>query len=477
MIAAFRMVLLLYSNNMLCTESRALFLIGQELLDTIKQNYSQHLIWGCRHMDPPEQRPDEFQPLPDCLQQHNSGTLYAFEKISDDMLIRVNNVSALIEVVPMLHDHLVKIAKVSSPSFPLTPPDSGMGSAETSAGPRDTAMSHSSSQSASSYVSKDGPAVSEIISHLVDIQDCQIRLICHRMDCFLKPSLHMLLSLDLPENQYSLEKRLDPTLKYLTRHLSALADGLYPKCFTRLLQCLWSNLVQTFKEFAEELVKSKTECLQKAQLASRTVARLIDFFYADGAGLDLDTLTSDYVLQILELVLLPTNRLVSVYKQIEATSKRPPSVNDSSVRPLSPLSVADLRANLHSLRKCFSGQELVDQVNSLQESKSSASSASDDDGDTALDICRRLVENKTIYSVDSGVQSPDSSFVADEEHSYRFCDQSPGTILLPARRTRNAGDLSESGCRVIDASFVWKVILGRSKYDRLAKEFIRSINH
>ena len=63
------------------------------------------------------------------------------------------------------------------------------------------------------------------------------------MNSFIKPSLKVLLSLVLPEKQYTLQRRLDPVLHYLARHLSALADGLYPQSFLALLQCMWDFLI------------------------------------------------------------------------------------------------------------------------------------------------------------------------------------------------------------------------------------------
>jgi hypothetical protein len=94
----------------------------------------------------------------------------------------------------------------------------------------------------SSLVS-DNAVLETIIGRIADVQKCQIRLLCYRMNCFIKPSLKVLLSLVLPEKQYPLYRRLDPVLHYLAHHLSALADGLFPQSFLAFLQCLWDCLI------------------------------------------------------------------------------------------------------------------------------------------------------------------------------------------------------------------------------------------
>ena len=164
------------------------------------------------------------------------------------------------------------------------------------------------------------------------------------------------------------------------------------------------------------------------------------------------------------------------------------SAATTTERPLSPSSLADLRENLHSLRKCFTGKELIDQVTNIQGDREEGyatpptpdhhTSSLSSSLSSSLEICRRLIESKIISPLDGC----EGHFVSDSAHLYRFCypynDSSLGAPLSPSRQTRIAtSSIQKDEAAIgqeIESSLLWRMLQCRSRYDRVAKSFIKA---
>ncbi|KAK2563687.1 hypothetical protein P5673_012666 [Acropora cervicornis] len=345
----------LYSDSILAMETCGLQEnVLTEVLDERLQRYLKlereagHLQ-GCRYdasrFDPPceemlraEVDPRQFEPL-----------------TQQQMGVRISNVAVLRNILPWLCENAVKV--VDSPaSLPAAVHHGFESSVESLA-------SHSFSYC------EYGPRLDDVTSSVADAR-CNVSET--RMSKFLKPVLSNLLNIDLP--RYDIRKRLKPALHFLTCELRRFHSVLYPDCFNRLLNEVWVSVAEMFKEELSRLEKRRASASKHCELLLEAEAYLMKFFHAENSGLGCDEMseTLGSLQKDLQLYTLPTDKLITLYDSYFTQYLRTQSDNQADVHA-STTSVTShrasapadsifqaLRKDLHTIRKCFSGAELVE---------------------------------------------------------------------------------------------------------------------
>ncbi|XP_074613396.1 uncharacterized protein LOC141873316 isoform X2 [Acropora palmata] len=376
----------LYSDSILAMETCGLQEnVLTEVLDERLQRYLKlereagHLQ-GCRYdasrFDPPceemlraEVDPRQFEPL-----------------TQQQMGVRISNVAVLRNILPWLCENAVKV--VDSPaSLPAAVHHGFESSVESLAshsfsyceyGPR---LDDVTSSVADARCNVSETRVDELLNqdtfaddldHLCILERALLTLVAFRMSKFLKPVLSNLLNIDLP--RYDIRKRLKPALHFLTCELRRFHSVLYPDCFNRLLNEVWVSVAEMFKEELSRLEKRRASASKHCELLLEAEAYLMKFFHAENSGLGCDEMseTLGSLQKDLQLYTLPTDKLITLYDSYFTQYLRTQSDNQADVHA-STTSVTShrasapadsifqaLRKDLHTIRKCFSGAELVE---------------------------------------------------------------------------------------------------------------------
>jgi hypothetical protein len=82
----------------------------------------------------------------------------------------------------------------------------------------------------------------QLMEYLSNARRFQLEMVCSRINRFFRPALSFLLKLKL--KQCPIERRLDPIVTFLHRHITALRSHLYPQCFDMLLELLWKSILK-----------------------------------------------------------------------------------------------------------------------------------------------------------------------------------------------------------------------------------------
>ncbi|XP_019626474.1 PREDICTED: uncharacterized protein LOC109471564 [Branchiostoma belcheri] len=412
LLQVFSSVLCLYGDNLLCLDLCATpDHVARELLGTMmvlhlmgeKENYA---TWGCRHM---------LTGMTSCFQYLSKQANYlcdSFEPVTEEMCVRINNIHALLDVLPKVDELLHKavgsisckdsrcqdavnedyvVVDLCTPGTPSTSPwtdsdrdgtghssstphpsptrqvSNGQRSAgEGSPGQRASERRSSSGQRSgkrgnrSAYVPYRAVAVCHVRWHLHRVRNGLIRLLAYKINLFFHQALSLLLS--LPLYGYTIQQRLQPLVEFLSNHFQACSDWLYSDCVPKLQKSIWELIVKDFEEEAAKLKHEKNSAA-KAKTLLQAVAFLVQFVHAEGQGLDLENLMApaEGVLSELEWYTVPTRQLISQYRRLAAEDFVPSRRLSSQSVSLPSLEVLYwMRHEMHAVRKCFSGRQLVD---------------------------------------------------------------------------------------------------------------------
>lgn len=214
------------------------------------------------------------------------------------------------------------------------------------------------------------------LDHFCRLETAQFMLVAFKISKSFNQVLSYLLNLDLP--RYTIRKRLKPAMDFLTCECRRFNSVLYPDCFNKLLTEIWVSVAKTFKEECSCLVRKGSLASEHSKVLLQAVAYLMEFFHAEGIGLGCDKMAAALgsTVKDTQLYTSPTKNLITMYnslnKQVSKiqshnrTDERSSSISGSS-HHASANAPADfifqaLREDLHSIRKCFTGAQLVEWV-------------------------------------------------------------------------------------------------------------------
>ncbi|XP_013389840.1 uncharacterized protein LOC106158433 isoform X3 [Lingula anatina] len=366
----------LYADNMMSMDLCAVFekegidLVGVELIKHLKKQRKQGLIWGCRH---------QLEGIKDCFfyMRKNPNILSgSHEPITESMCVRINNVTALLDLLPDLWARMSRAVEAER----LFEERSRSGTGESSAHQSsfgdsedryfsftrqlssDSVLSHGS-EVTDEFIPKIGLKVKEKTKHhLQIIWKGLVNILAYRMNLFFKDALTLLLSIQRPT--LSIEKQLKPLIDFFTDHLTSLAQWLYRDSFRKFLEVLWLFLAKDFNAEVESLKYTSMNSEAIAEVMLQTIAFFIKYLNEDDRGLDLDFLTTEVenVIFKLQLYTTPTVRLMRLYLQLQAERMQDTYSQTPGSEVPNKLFIAHMQHDLHAIRKCFSGQELVDWI-------------------------------------------------------------------------------------------------------------------
>ncbi|CAH1257972.1 Hypp1933 [Branchiostoma lanceolatum] len=409
LLQVFSTVLCLYGDNLLCLDlcatpdSVAKELLGSMMVQHLMGEKENFATWGCRHM---------LNGKSSCFQYISKQANYlcdSFEPVTEEMCVRINNIHALLDVLPKVDELLHKavgsisckdsrcqdavnedyvVVDLCTPGTPPTSPwtDSdrdGTGHSSSTPHPSPTRQVNNGQRSAgdgspgqraperkssgkrgnrSAYVPYRAVVVCHIRWHLHRVRNGLIRLLAYKINQFFHQALSLLLS--LPLYGYTIQQRLQPLAEFLSNHFQAFSDWLYSECVPKLQKSIWELIVKDFEQEAAKL-KHQNNSAAKAKTLLQAVAFLVQFVHAEGQGLDLENLMApaEGVLRELEWYTVPTRQLISQYKRLAAEDLVPSRRLSTQSVSLPSLEVMYwMRHEMHSVRKCFSGKQMVDWV-------------------------------------------------------------------------------------------------------------------
>ncbi|XP_071948588.1 uncharacterized protein [Antedon mediterranea] len=354
----------LYANNMLsidlCATPSMLgsTLITSQVLDSITFNKKQGLIWGCRHMLNGSNNCNKY------LSRDAEYVSDAFEPVTEEMCVRINNIAALLNLMPSFNGLLsTVVGDLQSPLY--------MGMADLHEN-----LWH------------------QCECHLQQVIEGQVKLLAHKLNLFVHQAIKLLTNLNMVG--YTISKRLQPITEFLDNHMIAFSNWLYPEFFEKFSHALWENIVQDFKSETEMLKSLDDKSDNHALLLLQALGHMIEFMYHEGDGLDIDVLIkhAEHTMYLLQLHSMDTRQLICLYKQL-LSQKMNSSDDSSSLSTCNGNNVqlpsADvlhcMYRDLHAIRKCFSGHQLLHWIQN--------NTASED----ALGVCQKLLDHKVIQAI------------------------------------------------------------------------------
>lgn len=240
---------------------------------------------------PPKQQSSPRKRLPQTkpLQTSSSSlTKVHIEPITPAMSLCLNNMQTWLEALPDLAQTFKELAMGLAPGI-----EAGLDDWNTS--------------------ERELPCATE---YLQEVQNCQINLLCYRMNVFVKPSLRLLLH-DLQLNRVTLVDRLRPVSRFLSRELHQVNEHMLPDVFQATLYQMWCTICQDFAEpvLADTGVISNIQPSFALRLF-HALEFFTDYFFDDGVGITENELDiAERQLFILRLYTLPTLELCHLYSQ------------------------------------------------------------------------------------------------------------------------------------------------------------------
>ncbi|XP_077992678.1 uncharacterized protein LOC144446730 [Glandiceps talaboti] len=412
MLQAFSSTLCNYADNMLgmdlCAVPRkvAMQLLGRQLLQHMRWERKSNRLWGCRHMS---------AGIGDCYQYVSRESQYlcdSFEPVTQDMCTRINNVAGLVDLIPVFQSILSQAVPLYDNNDELpeqldkNPPiDDFVMVGDASTIPRSVSDCFSSADSATSnsrpsstnttasktdqisptterHSSEETHALEDESSqrgyqekeplrgivfghcelHLNYVKDSLINLLAQKMNLFFKQGLQLLIELDM--EGYSIERRLQPLTVFLTNYLKALKQWLYPECYSRVHLVLWYFITEDFEEEAYKLKRFHERAESKAMLLLQALSFMIEFIHDGDQGLSIDQLIppAEHVMQLLQLFSWSTKKLINLYQRLHNQQSEEGETFASSLQLPPRELLQTMRHDLHNIRKCFTGKQLVDWI-------------------------------------------------------------------------------------------------------------------
>ncbi|XP_064600871.1 uncharacterized protein LOC135467040 [Liolophura sinensis] len=398
----------MFTDNMLCMDlcglnlSVAKRLVGPKLVECVQVQRNGGLLWGCRH-DVPGAAHDCFY----FVGRKAFLLCDRHEPISEEMCTRINNVVASLEFLKKYFENVCTIFgihdnnDVSNFLSDTNTEETGYESClvgdlssdfvvidsyydlEYDQLPYLEASSLFSTPRATPVQGMKVPIfpVVHCWRHIMSGLSGMCRMLAYRLNLFVRDALALLLSPDMPLHQLS--ERLKPILDFLSDNLSALSNWLYRDPFTRVLHYVWLYIVQDFEEEVSKLKTGNFNTEKQAELLTHAMSYLIRFMNNMGKGVHLDQLLaySEDVSFKLQLYTLTTALVCLLYENLVhyvsvriwntifglhllfslvqlfqySIFSECSSNNDDIPHGM----LRQMKLELQSRRKCFSGRQLV----------------------------------------------------------------------------------------------------------------------
>ncbi|CAG5122778.1 unnamed protein product, partial [Candidula unifasciata] len=333
-------MLIVYSSNIICmdlcatTKSVAKRLLGPKLVEFIESQQIGGLIWGCRH---------QAEASYDCLFYVNRKTKLLsdrHEPVTQHMCTRINNVFACLHILDAYQKKLLKIFHIEEDS-----------------------LSSDSRSSVEDVLGRWSYQCRQVVDmthqHLMATLTGICRLLAYKvnglqMDCSF--------SLQQKHPAETIVQTLAPVTTFLQKYFDCLSTWLYHDCFRRVLDNLWVLIVQDIELRTDDLRKSPMSASTMAHNWMLTISHLIKFMNNSGKGIKKDLLLAqaNHVIFQLQLYTLSTSHLIALFHSLryyyfegddltleENAARQPPAI------------IHRIHHELQSLRKSFSGAELV----------------------------------------------------------------------------------------------------------------------
>lgn len=349
-----------YVDNMLCMDlcaiqkDVAIKVIGDTLVKHMMAQSRRGRIWGCRH---------QLEGRASCFAFHNSkATLLAdrYEPITHKMCVRVNNVMACQHFLDWFEQ------QTQPNKFHSSPVVRGTGVASDGRNTLSQFHQRGGDHRVSEKTELDSKlsCVEETATHLMSVWTAQCRLLAWRINLFLRDGLTILLSMKPPD--ISVAACLQPLTVFLRNHLDALSSWLYSQSFRRVVEYLWVFIVRDIEIEACKLKSENKGPVISPHLLLQALMHLMKFMNNCEKGITSDKLLSqaDAVMTELQVFTLPTLKVIALYQRlVEMQYEDETSMSDSSRHDSVPVLVLhQIRRDLQTRQKCFSGAQLVDWI-------------------------------------------------------------------------------------------------------------------
>ncbi|RUS71328.1 hypothetical protein EGW08_020913 [Elysia chlorotica] len=244
--------------------------------------------------------------------------------------------------------------------------------------------------------------------HLLATVTSMCRLQAYKLNLFVRDGLPMLLRLKDPA--VTMDSCLSPIITFMHRYLDSLSGWLYRDCFRRVLDYLWVLIVQDIEYHANRLLSAESSASGQAHDWMLAIGVLIRFMNNSGRGIKKELLLSqaNNVIFCFQLFTLSTNRLITLHQKLKEyhTEVDELTLEENATR-IPPAIIHRIHGDLQSLRKCFSGGELVRWIVKNRSVLPADLSVADEEitKDIAIEIAQDLLDNNFIMELESAFQT------------------------------------------------------------------------
>ncbi|XP_064631062.1 uncharacterized protein LOC135489584 isoform X2 [Lineus longissimus] len=419
-----------YADNIMCLDLCAVpvemsnCILGKEMTGHLCSQQDSGLIWGCRHI---------IENVTNCFMYIDCKAKYLadrFEPVTQEMCCRVNILSTILKLLPKFKSQMTEIASLETmKKLVATTTRCVSSTSQLTESMRDyeyissysTPVSHASRSNLTATPSEHGLAEtsSSILEGEETIKCChehvqilmkgQLKLLAFRINLFLKEALSLLLSLNMGNKRVA--ERLQPVSDFLGNYIKQLKRWLYSDLYKLMVEDMWVYIVEDFNDEVKKLIHWKDNTKTKAELLLQAVSFFMKFLSTRCQNLSLDMMMEkmDRVVFLLQLYTQPSERLIALYYQLyEACNQSESSSEDDDHLPSRYLQ--QMKHDLHLLRKCFSGEDIINWIMKHPHSPATASdplSGCESEGssemfarETAENVCQKLLDDQIIVGVD-----------------------------------------------------------------------------
>ncbi|XP_074642407.1 uncharacterized protein LOC141899782 isoform X2 [Tubulanus polymorphus] len=391
---------ILYCDNLMCIDlcgaatRLGIKILGRKMINHLSVQFNSGLIWGCRHSKDPDG--DCFRYI-DC----NAKVIAdKYEPITKEMCFRINNMYSLLQLITKIQNSVEKAADVEGMTTlkkeaPQTENDN-----------YDYGREHEE-EDESDNIEDEKPVENTLLNeqtfqmcmqHVQSLLMAQLKLLAYRVNLFIKETLQLLL--DLPMKSESISYRMKPVLEFLEINFKALSRWLYGDMLRRVQTELWHLLVANMSNEVDKLTQSPGNTERKAKIMIQALAVLIQFMHENGSGMNLQELVDDTETVLLKLNLYSesTAKLIALYRQLSDAFDDDVDSTDSSMPP--PDYMEFMQHDLHAIRKCFSGKQLIDWIKKHPMDKFVSKDTTTSDEQAVMTLAQTLLDEGVICSVD-----------------------------------------------------------------------------